>query len=420
MLDLYSPLRRSCLAFTAFLLVTTAMPISVYAAFNPNEGAESQPSVSKLPSVEPLLGNSRYPRHAMPLPDAHANVSIAPTSLPPLMPVSSVSFPKIDSSTLQSTFIAPPPLLAPVAPQVVVPDVTTTVPVATSAPLSPPVAQTVVVAAPVPTATAVIATPPLSRETKDILSHIPSKLDVVTQGKTGKLSVNRATPELADLQVKDKVDAYESNGIKISVRRSGLDTNYELNRAYNALSGGDTEAAIGMYKNVLSAEPKNQEALFGLASLYHRQGQLENARSFYRILLKNYPNHRDGLNNFLALVSEESPQEALAELERLEQRNSRFSPIPAQQAMVLDKLGYATEARSKMLRAIELSPDNLTYKYNLAVMSDKQGNYDEAADLYRLLIQAEGRGETIPASVDVLQKRLNYIATAVVAARPAG
>ena len=118
------------------------------------------------------------------------------------------------------------------------------------------------------------------------------------------------------------------------------------------------------------------------------------------------------MNNFLVLVSDESPQDALPELERLEARNPDFSPIPAQTAIVLDKLGFKDEARAKMLRAIELAPDNMTYKYNLAIMLDHQGRVADATALYRMLIESSLRGEKVPASTDAMQRRLNYLSAA--------
>ena len=69
-------------------------------------------------------------------------------------------------------------------------------------------------------------------------------------------------------------------------------------------------------------------------------------------------------------------------------------------------------ARDQMVRAIRMSPENLVYKYNLAVMMDRQGRYADAAALYNLLIEASLRGESIPASFDEIQKRMNYIQTA--------
>jgi Flp pilus assembly protein TadD len=265
----------------------------------------------------------------------------------------------------------------------------------------------------------------LSDASKSILSHIPSKLDSAGapsgKAKKGKVDIKRLSPEISAIVGADpKVESYDSVGISIKVARSGLDSNFELNRAYTALMGGDSETAISTYKNILTTEPTNQDALFGLASTYHRLGNIEQARPYYGQLLKQNPNHREGLNNFLALISDESPQEALAELERLEQRNPEFSPIPAQQAVVFSKLGYHAQAREKMLRAIDLAPDNLTYKYNLAVMLDKQGNYVDAGALYRLLIDASLQGQKIPATAQVLQKRLNFIAAAAPTATVGG
>lgn len=252
--------------------------------------------------------------------------------------------------------------------------------------------------------------PELSDETRRILSHVTGNLDGV-KPSSGKLTVDRVRPEIKDmLGNKAKEDAYQSVGLSIKVRRPGLDTNYELNRAYTALMGGDSDQAIEIYKNILGVNANNQEALFGLAATYHRLGNLDKARPLYGALLALNPGNREALNNFLVLVSDESPQEALPELERLEARNPTFSPIPAQIAVVLDKLGYKQEARDKMMRAIDLAPDNLTYKYNLAVMLDQQGQSADAAALYQLLIESSLRGAKVPATVDVMQRRVNYLA----------
>ena len=264
----------------------------------------------------------------------------------------------------------------------------------------------------------------LSDQTRSILSHVPGNLDKAEPTRTAKVSIDRVTPEINDL-LGDKVkeDSYEAAGLSIKVRRNGLDTNYELNRAYTSLMGGDSEAAIETYKNILSTNATNQDALFGLAATYHRLGNFDKARPLYGALLKINPQHREALNNFLVLASDESPQDALPELVRLETRNPDFSPIPAQIAIVLDKLGFKDEARDKMLRAIELAPDNMTYKYNLAIMLDRQGQVADASALYRMLIESSLHGQKIPASVDAMQRRLNYlsaspntVATATVAA----
>ncbi|MES2985008.1 MAG: tetratricopeptide repeat protein [Pseudomonadota bacterium] len=298
-------------------------------------------------------------------------------------------------------YIAPAPLLAAAKP------------VGLPEPLAAPLAV-VVSTAPAP------ATEALSDQTKKIFSTIPSKIDT---GKpaSGKLAISRMSPGVQALPPKsNKPESYDAAGLSIKVARSGLDSNFELNRAYTALSNGDNAAAISIYQSVLAADPSNQDALFGIAATYHRNGNIEQARPYYGQLLKINPSHREGLNNFLALASDESPQDALAELGRLEERNPDFSPIPAQQAVVLNKLGYADQAREKMLRAIELAPENLTYKYNLAIMLDSSGRYEDASALYRLLIDASLKGAKLPAPLATLQKRLNYITAATAQPRPIG
>lgn len=421
------PFYRSALGLCATLLVTTAISMPAQAEFNPSEGMEpirlQQPAARTLPSITPLLESSRYRSRSsgtFPSIAPAAAASAAPVQAPiPFAPVTTAGFPRVDAQTLQGGgFVAPAPLIAQPAPM---PEPLVAPVVAAPVVVMPVPQDSVVPAVAAPATVAYVPAEPLSRDTKAILSRIPSKLDTAKPAKGSKVSVARVSPEMHDLQVRGKIDEYEASGIKISVRRPGLDTNHELNRAYTALSGGDSQQAIEIYRNILSTEPANADALFGLASIYHRQGQLDKARAYYGNLLKSYPSHREGLNNFLVLVSDESPQEALAELERLEQRNPDFSPIPAQQAMLLYKLGYVLEARNKMLRAIDLAPNNLTYKYNLAIMLDGQGDYANAADLYRLLLAASTRGEAIPTTAETIQKRLNFIATAMAShAHPVG
>lgn len=267
-----------------------------------------------------------------------------------------------------------------------------------------------------------VASSQLSDETRTILSHVPSALDKPKLAAgSAAIKLDRADPEIQSIlgSAKPDEESFESVGLSITVRRPGLDTNYELNRAYNALMGGDADAAIQTYKNILGSEPSNEEALFGLAATYHRLGNVEQARPLYGRLLQVNPNNREGLNNFLVLVSDESPEDALPELERLEARNPDFSPIPAQIAIVYDKLGYADASKEKMMRAIELAPDNMSYKYNLAVMLDRRGDYGNAAALYRALIKASLAGAIVPSSTEAMQKRLNYIVTEMNSARTA-
>lgn len=254
-----------------------------------------------------------------------------------------------------------------------------------------------------------VSSPPLSDESKRILDNVrPASQTPIEQAK--RVKIGRVSPEVIDI-VKKAEEVYESAGVSIRVSSAQLDVTTELERAYEALMAGNNEIAIRIYQEILQRNPSNEEALFGLAASYHRSGQIENARPLYGRLLAQNPNHREALNNFLMLVANESPRDALQELAKLEARNPAYSPIPAQMAILYDRLGEPEIARSKMLRAIEISPENWVYKYNLAIMLDRQGAYADAAAIYRELIKASLQGEKMPMDMKALQARLNYIAS---------
>jgi Flp pilus assembly protein TadD len=201
-------------------------------------------------------------------------------------------------------------------------------------------------------------------------------------------------------------------GVKVDKKKGPpINVEYELEKAYNATISGQNEAAIATYQEILDNSPNNTQALFGLATLYHRAKQLDKARSLYGRLLAIDPDHRDGFNNFLVLLADEAPREALVELEKLEAKNPGFSTIPAQIAVIYQKLGDFDKAIDKMFRAVALSPENLTYRYNLAIMLDKQKNYDEATKLYKQLVEASDRGEKIPGNISNIQQRLTFISS---------
>jgi Tfp pilus assembly protein PilF len=202
------------------------------------------------------------------------------------------------------------------------------------------------------------------------------------------------------------------SGMDISVSSSSSEQSeirVSIDKAYRALVVGQTSAAISLYNKVLEIDDKNMDALFGIATAYHRNYQYEQARSIYAQILTITPNNKEVLNNFLVLVSEESPESALIELQKLERINSSFSPIPAQIAMIYLKIGQTEKAERYLRRAITLSPENVTYKYNLAIASDKLNNYPQAISLYRQVLDAARAGAVIPGSANAIQERMNYL-----------
>jgi Flp pilus assembly protein TadD len=253
----------------------------------------------------------------------------------------------------------------------------------------------------------------LSEESKRLLSAMPSAIDSPKTSKKQRVDIERDNLESSVFsELGEEFDPSadsDSVGMAIDVKRPSLDMNYELERAYNAIASGQTEIARESYMRVLGAEPNNIQALFGMGALLHRAGDLNGARMYYAKVLEQDPDHRDTLNNFLSLVAEEAPEEALAKLKTLESKNPDFSPIPAQISYIYQRLKNMPLAAQYMIKALSLSPNNLTYKYNLAVLLDRQGAREDAASFYQDLVDAYLRGESIPGNIASIQERLTFI-----------
>jgi len=398
-------LRHLLLTTAMSCLMFTAMPGSTMAAFDPDTGRDE--------SLSPTGDIRQSPEHSRP-------ATVLPAPLTPLYPdrlVMIAPSPVVAISSPAEGYIAPPPpLSAAIAPPPSLPQsAPAPAPTSTSATLERVTVTVPVAAEPqaAPKDVVSIESTPLSAATKATLEKLPSALDKLPAKPVTRTSIQRVSPEVEAMRPKLEQEAsYASAGIKITISRQKLDEPYELNRAYEALMAGDSEQAVEIYQSILAVNPQNQDALFGLAATYQRAGEANKARLLYEALLKINSHHREALNNYLVLISAESPEPALYELQKLAERNPDFSPLIAQIALLYEKLGEPGLARREMLRAIAISPENLVYKYNLAVMMDRQQQRADAIALYQLLIDASLRGESVPVPVAEIQNRLTYLQTA--------
>jgi tetratricopeptide (TPR) repeat protein len=262
----------------------------------------------------------------------------------------------------------------------------------------------------------------LSEETKRILDALPRDalprpISNDAPDVKGDFAIKRANDSEA-FSKSDRVDEVlegekksEAAMMDVRLRPQSIDITYELERAYNALVSGDTDTAIYIYEQVLSIDPQEKTALFGLATTYHRIGMLDQARPVYGKLLAIDPYNVEALNNFFALVGDEAPQAAIEQLKLLAMDNPDFSPIQAQIALLYQKIGNLPLAIEYMAKAAISSPENLAYKYNLAVLYDTNNQAEEAIRIYRYLLKLYEEGQDLPASPSSIQQRLTFLAS---------
>jgi Tfp pilus assembly protein PilF len=254
--------------------------------------------------------------------------------------------------------------------------------------------------------------PSLPEEVKQSLDKVPSGLrtprEPLPDTKPGRLSVDHATyPDL--LREDLDMDAPDAVGMNISIKKAPVEVEGLLQDAYAALEANDLKQAASLYAEVLGIAPRNEDALFALATLYHSQNQTEDALPLYQRLLTINPAHQDGLNNYLALVASLSPEEALQKLAELEARNPDLASIHAQKSVAYARLGKKTEAIEAIQTALRMDPQNTEYRYNFAILLDEAGYYEDAATLYSQLLQTHRSGGQIPGDPTTIQERLTFI-----------
>jgi tetratricopeptide (TPR) repeat protein len=254
----------------------------------------------------------------------------------------------------------------------------------------------------------------LSVDTKEMLEQIPAdslqdpgrSLELLNPVNIGRGDSKDPFPP-ADQEYDKSIGP--DVGMNLQVKAPSINTSNLLEMGYDALMSGQVEGAVAIYKQIVEADPGNKQGLFGLATSYHRGGQLSEARSTYIDLLKLYPDYWPAMNNFLVLASEEAPEDALKELRQLEQINPEFSPIAAQIGMVYLQLGRLPDAVKYLSRAVILAPDNLGYRYNLAIVLDHAGYKAQAIRLYQQLLAAKDEGKELPESSQRIRERLAFI-----------
>lgn len=174
-------------------------------------------------------------------------------------------------------------------------------------------------------------------------------------------------------------------------------TNQPLDRAYAALTHGDDAAAKVGYQKVLASDPKNADALAGLAVIAQRSGDNAQAADYYLQILDADPRNAAALAGLINLQSRLDVQEAET---RVKQALSTQPDSPALN-FTLGNI-YARgkrwhDAQQAYFKAVGGDPGNPDYLFNLAVSLDQIRQPKLATTYYA---QALAAADNRPVSFD--------------------
>jgi tetratricopeptide (TPR) repeat protein len=139
-----------------------------------------------------------------------------------------------------------------------------------------------------------------------------------------------------------------------------------LPQAYTALQAGQLDQARRLYSDVLGTEPKNADALLGLAAIAVREGNSDEATRRYLQLLELEPQNALAQSGLIALLGRADPVAAESKLKQLIAREPSAHLYFTLGNLYADQSQWAA-AQYSYFQAHHLEPSNPDYAYNLAV-----------------------------------------------------
>lgn len=185
----------------------------------------------------------------------------------------------------------------------------------------------------------------------------------------------------------------DQSGAGIQIQRQlENDTTYTtLTAAYHAYQSGDLGTAWQRYREVLLKDPKNRDALLGMAAIAQQQGQDDAAVQYYRqvlILDPRDPVAQAGMSSFAtgdAASKESRLKQSLAQTPQSAALHFALGNLYTEQS----RWGDAQQA---YFNAFRLEPSNALFAFNLATSLDHLGQAKPAAQHYTLALQLNKTG----------------------------
>jgi len=169
---------------------------------------------------------------------------------------------------------------------------------------------------------------------------------------------------------------------------------------YAAYQSGDLERARSAYQQALRAEPKNIDALLGMAAVELHARQYASADRYYQRVLRLDPRNPHAHAGMLALRNQEmDPVVAESRVKSLIARDPAADGLQFTLGNQYAQQGRWGEAQQAYFKALAGDPKNPDFAYNLAVSLDHLRQVKPALQHYRLALQlAESRSAAFDAA----------------------
>ncbi|MDI6745999.1 MAG: tetratricopeptide repeat protein [Rhodocyclaceae bacterium] len=160
-----------------------------------------------------------------------------------------------------------------------------------------------------------------------------------------------------------------ADAIRVSAAPQKL--NPSLEQAFLAFNRGEIDQAQAAWQKVLETDPRNADALYGLAAVAQQQQQPNRAADYYLRALEANPKDALALSGLISLRGHVDPLQTESRLKTLlaEQPDSPFLNFAL--GNLYARGGRWADAQQAYFRAHVVDPRNPDYLFNLAVSLDQ-------------------------------------------------
>jgi uncharacterized protein HemY len=173
-----------------------------------------------------------------------------------------------------------------------------------------------------------------------------------------------------------------------------------LQQAYDAFNNGELALARSAWMKLLQTDPKNTDALHGLAAIAQQHRQADQATDYYLRALEADPKDALALSGLIALRGHADPQQTESQLKTLlaEQPDSPFLNFAL--GNLYTRTARWADAQQAYFKAHAADAGNPDYSFNLAVSLDQLHQPRLAAQYYNQALDATAQR---PAGFDPTQ-----------------
>jgi serine/threonine protein kinase/tetratricopeptide (TPR) repeat protein len=175
---------------------------------------------------------------------------------------------------------------------------------------------------------------------------------------------------------------------------------------------GSFDLALSEYQRAVQAEPRNADAILGLADVYAAEGRYTDAEVMYRRSAALRPDYWQGFNALgLFLKHQHRYDEAAEEFKKVIQLTPDNSAGYYNLAANYIDAGRLTEAEAPLERAAQLAP-SYAFFANLGILYTGQHKYQQAAAATEQALKLNARDWRVWESLGVIYQWLNERAKA--------